>query len=142
MTVFFFVLGLEIRREMHSGQLTRFAVPPSDSAVGPGCDRRRRFHSCDCCVRLSRPGSVGIRPSWARHVDHFRHADPWRSFAFGKRRSSAPGLSWDYSGGIHRTLTGVIVGLMTPVRASYGPDPRSDRGYRPLASIKWHTRSQ
>ena len=178
MTIFFFVVGLEIRREIHEGELSnlRRAVLPLAAAVGgmvaPALlylrvrgaqaggsawmgradgDRHRLRRRRPRASRKARPACASR--ALARARDHRRHREHRRDrdvllgrarlsgFAIaaggiagilllqrlGVRRASIyviPGVIVWFGvcrSGVHPTIAGVIVGLLTPARSWLGP---------------------
>jgi NhaA family Na+:H+ antiporter len=176
MTIFFFVVGLEIRREMHVGELSeiRRAALPLAAAVGGMIAPALIFFAMNM-GRASVNGwavpmatdiafAVGVLALLGKRVPPALRilllalaviddvgaiivialfystglvasgfivlglgvVGIWTMQIVGVRSASAyvaPAIvvwAGAYSGGIHPTLAGVIVGFMTPVRAWYG----------------------
>lgn len=177
MTIFFFVVGLEIRREMHAGELSelRRAALPLAAALGGMLVPALIF----LALNAGRPSAVGWAVPMATDIAFAvgalallgKRVAPalrilllalaviddvgaivviavfysselnWIGFAVlglgvalilvlqmvGVRSSAAyivPGTTiWAgaYMAGIHPTLAGVVVGMLTPVKAWYGP---------------------
>lgn len=178
MVLFFFVVGLEIRREVHSGELSewRRAALPAAAAVGGMVVPALVYHALTRGTPPARPGwgvpmatdiafAVGVLALLGKRVppalrvlllalaviDDLGAIAVIALFyssgvqvsgllvavgAFGgivllqrfgirsKRAYVVPGLvAWAgiYAAGIHPTIAGVLVGLLTPVRAWLGP---------------------
>ena len=124
-----------------------------------GGDRRPRRHRGHCRVLL-----LGHRALWASRRDGRASLACSRCSALAYGQSSPTSLpslvAWAgiYAAGIHPTIAGVIVGLLTPVRAWLGPDgfisgirnelaaleraptstPRRTPSTRPSITSTWH----
>ena len=177
MVIFFFVVGLEIRREIHHGELAelRRASLPAAAALGgmivPACIYLLFAHDRSTATGWGVPMAtdiafaVGVLALLGRRVPpalrvllltlaviddlgaiiviaiFYSAGVSWGALAvaagglvlvlvmqrFGVRSKFAyilPGVvAWAgvYAAGVHPTIAGVIVGLMTPVRAWLGP---------------------
>ena len=188
MTLFFFVVGLEIRREAYEGELAglRKAALPLAAALGgmlvpaaiyaalnTGPRRRRRLGRADGdrhrlrrrradAARQPGPVEPAHPPARARghrrHRRHHRdrrllqrrHRARWRAIwpagahrrgagaarhrraPLGGRTSSPASCCGPacYRAGVHPTLAGVVLGLLTPVRAWYGPSRFAETTHR------------
>jgi NhaA family Na+:H+ antiporter len=110
MTIFFFVVGLEIRREIHSGESSELPRASLPIAAAVGGMVAPAFALTGFGVM-----GLGILAILFMQLLAVRSALTY----------VAPGVviwSGAYMAGIHPTLAGVILGFMTPVRARYGTD--------------------
>ena len=178
MTIFFFVVGLEIRREMHKGELSelRRAALPLVAALG-GMAVPALIYASLNHTRISSTGwgvpmatdiafAVGVIALLGKRVSpalrillltlaviddigailviaifYSSGLSMWGFFVAGlgfglifilkKLGVRSPWgylipslIAWagTYSAGIHPTIAGVVIGLMTPVRAWFGSD--------------------
>ncbi len=191
MVIFFFVVGMEIRREVHHGELSewRRAALPAAAALG-GMLVPAALYTAIAGAPQTRSGwgvpmatdiafAVGILALLGKRVppalrvlllalaviDDLGAIVVIAIFYSGGIQSSglliaaagfagifvmqrfgirsralyiAPALvAWAgvYSAGIHPTIAGVLIGLMTPVRAPLGPDGFLESAQRELAQL-------
>lgn len=192
MTVFFFVVGLEIRREIHRGELSelRRAALPLAAAVGgmllPACIflalnwGRESANGWGIPMATDIAFAVGVLTLLGKRVPPalrilllalaviddvgaivviaIFYSSGLAPFGFlvmggglaaifamqalGVRSAWAyvpPGaVLWAgaYAAGIHPTLAGVVIGLITPVRAWFGPKAFADRAHASVAAVR------
>lgn len=192
MTIFFFVVGLEIRREIHRGELSelRRATLPLAAAVGGmllpaiiflalnyGRDSIRGWGipmATDIAFAVGVLALLGKRVPPALRIlllalaviddvgailviaVFYSSGISWLGFlvagsgmvtilamqVFGVRNAWAyvvpSAVVWGgaYAAGIHPTLAGVVVGLMTPVRPWFGPAHFLQRADASIAAVR------
>lgn len=137
MAIFFFVVGMEIRREIHHGELSewRRAALPVAAAFG-GMVAPALIYLAIARGPEVRSGwgvpmatdiafAVGVLTLLGRRVPAALRVLLLAAAVRQPTSYLVPGIviwAGTYAAGVHPTIAGVVIGLMTPVRISSGPD--------------------